>query len=180
MQNSRKKLFGNSVYLRVEYRFTFSLNLWNAPLDTQGRAGSVGVYSVWRIIVAATGSISWVPCLAHSHVILSFSCCLFLHLIPCLLLRIFSPFHPICISVFHSKLRFSLFYLNSASAWLSFHARSVKNVSFRLTWVGEFASARMSQNTELQRPTFTVFPFGRSRVRISKFATALSCHITIS
>jgi hypothetical protein len=49
-----------------------------------------------------------VRCLAHSHVILfslrlslslSLSCCLFLHLIPCLLLCVFSPFHHLFISV---------------------------------------------------------------------------------
>jgi hypothetical protein len=36
------------------------------------------------------------------------------------------------------------------------------------------------RSTELQRSTFTVFPYGRSLVRISKYATTLSCHVTSS
>lgn len=138
MQSRRKKLCANSVYSRVEYRFTFSLNLCDAPLHTEGRPGGVGVYSAWRIIVAATGSIS---CSQSCHpvplsVSLSLAVCFFISfLVYSLCLLAFPSCIYVCIP-FQSPC-FSLFYLNSA--------RACQDRAFRLTRVGEFASAHMSQ-----------------------------------
>lgn len=72
---------------------------------------------------------------------------------------------------------FLLFYLNSASAcW------SVKNVPFRLTWVGEFASAHMSQKYRAAETNVHGFPIWKEPDSILKicYCHFFSCHITRS
>jgi hypothetical protein len=103
-----KTLFGNSVYFRVEYRFTFSLNLWNAPLHTGPR---------WRCLLCMTdhcGSnrfhlLSVLSCSQSCHSVLPLS----LSLAICFCISffvyyfVFSPFRHLFI--FHSNLRFLYF-----------------------------------------------------------------------
>lgn len=76
---------------------------------------------------------------------------------------------------------FSVFYLNSASACWSFGARSVKNVPFQLTWVGEFASAHMSQKYRAAETNVHGFPIRKEPGSIFRICCHfLSCHITSS